>query len=181
MSRFFTLALAAVLLCLGGATQGQGHAAHWIFGNGFHLEFNDAGPTVLPGVEDYFSQEGGSCISDKEGNLLYCSNDVKIWNRNFLPLFNSDTFPALDVPPSSSKANGSLFLRWPGDSSGRYAAFFAMNDADDKVYLSKIDRLLAGGLGGIVDSFRYESVWDEPVAEQLNAVMHMPMAEIGGL
>ncbi|MBI1192991.1 MAG: hypothetical protein GC205_07450 [Bacteroidetes bacterium] len=172
MSRFTTLTLDAVLLCYGRATQGQGHASHWVFGNGFHLEFDESGPTVLPRIENYFGLEGVASISDREGNLLYYSNVVRIWNSNFQPLFNSDTFPALDFPPSSSKANGSLLLPWPGDSADRYVAYLAMNDADDKLYISKIDRDLDSGLGGIVDSFRYRELWDEPIAEHLNAVRH---------
>jgi len=171
MSRFFTLTLVAVLLCLGRATQGQGHDAHWIFGNGFHLEFNDDGPTILPRIEDYFSREGGSCISDPEGNLLYYSNVVNIWNRNFEPLSNSDTLGIGD-PPYSTKSSGSLFLPWPGDTADRYVGFLAMNDLNHKLYLSKIDRFLDSGLGGIIDTFRYIEVWEEPIGEQLNAVRH---------
>ena len=172
MMRFIATLLIVVMLCFGGASFGQGHASHWVFGNGFHLQFDESGPSVLSNIEDFFSFEGASCISDKEGNLLYYSNVVRIWNKNFLPLFNSDTFPSLDVPPSSSKSEGSLFLPWPGDTADRYVAFFAMNDADDKIYLSKIDRFLDAGLGGIMDSFRYQQFWAEPVAEQLNAVRH---------
>jgi len=172
MSRFVTLALAAVLLCLGGATQGQGHDAHWIFGNGFHLEFNGEGPTVRPPIPDYNGGEGTSCIADKLGNLLYYSNVTNVWNGNFLPLLNSDTLSASGSPTASSKTNGSLFLPWPGDSADRYFVFFSMNVVDDKLYLSRIDALLDMGLGGIEDSLRYRPVWDIPVAEHLNAVRH---------
>jgi hypothetical protein len=174
MMKLIAKAMTFVLLCFGGATQGQGHASHWVFGNGngFHLEFNESGPTVLPIIDNFIGFEGVSSISGKEGNLLYYSNVVRIWNRDFLPLFNSDTFPSFDVPPSSSKANGSLFLPWPGDSAERYVAFLAMNDADDRLYLSKIDKLLDGGLGGLVDSVKYKLIWSESVAEHLSAVKH---------
>lgn len=165
-------AMTIVLLCVGGATQGQGHKSHWVFGDGFHVEFSEAGPSVLPSIEEYIGNEGVSCISDKTGILLYYSNVVNLWNRNFEPLFNSDTFPGFGVPPVSSKASGSLFLTWPGDSSERYVAFLAMNDVNDKLYLSKIDRLLDSGLGGIIDSIKYMQVWSQPIAEQLNAVKH---------
>ena len=172
MRKIISYAFIFLMLCFGRASQGQGHASHWVFGNGNHLEFDEGGPAVLPKIENYLGYEGVASISDREGNLLYYSNVVRIWNRNFQPLFNSDTFPALDLPPASSKANGSLFLPWPGDSADRYVAFLAMNDADDKLYISKIDGDLDAGLGGIVDSFRYRELWDVPIAEHLNAVRH---------
>jgi len=125
----------------------------------------------LPRIEDYVSREGGSCISDRGGNLLYYSNVVNIWNRNFKPLFNSDTLGIGD-PLYSTKSDGSLLLPWPGDLAGRYVGFLSMNDIDDKLYLLKIDRFLDSGLGGLVDTLRYKEVWEEPVAEQLNAVRH---------
>jgi len=167
-----TIVLSIVLLCLSRAAQAQGHDAHWIFGNGYHLRFDETGPTVLPFIDDFYAFEGASCISDKTGDLLFYSNTIRVWNREFLPLFNSDTFPALDVPPSSSKTNGSMFLPWPGDTAGRFFAFFAINDADDKLYLSKIDKTLDSGLGGVVEDCKYKLVWEFEISEQLCAVKH---------
>ena len=172
MRRLIATFLTAVLLCFGRAAQSQGYASHWIFGNGFHLEFDESGPNVLPNIDDYYGFEGVSTISDRQGNLLYYSNAVKIWNRSYEPLFGSDTFPSIYIPEASSKASGSLFLQWPGDSTGRYVAFFSMNESDDKLYYSKLDVNLDSGLGGMMDSFKYKQVWDEQVAEYLSAVKH---------
>ncbi|MBI1191825.1 MAG: hypothetical protein GC205_01435 [Bacteroidetes bacterium] len=150
----------------------QGRTANWIFGDGYHVKFAGVEPEVLPFIEGFEAYEGASCISDKNGNLLFYSNTVRIWNAHFQPLFNSDTLPALNVPPSSSKTNGTIFLPWPGDSTDRFFAFFQMNDLDNRLYCSNIDRQLDGGLGGILDEFKNVLVWDWPVFEQLSAVKH---------
>ncbi len=150
----------------------QGRTSNWIFGNGIHINYEDNIPYILPVVNSYVAREGAACISDIEGELLFYSNTIRVWNANFQPLLNSDTLPALATPPSSSKTNGSLFLPWPGDSSDQYFAFLQMNDLDNRLYCSKIDRLLDGGLGAVLDDFKNIAVWDHNVCEQLLAIKH---------
>ncbi|MBI1191779.1 MAG: hypothetical protein GC205_01205 [Bacteroidetes bacterium] len=167
----FTVLAGAVLFIQSG-TYAQSRTANWIFGEGYHINYTDGEPEVLPFIDGFRSSEGAACISDTSGSLLFYSNTIRVWNANFQPLWNSDTLPAIASPPSSSKTNGSLFLPWPGDSSDRYFAFFQMNDLDNRLYCSKIDRTLDGGLGGILDEFKNVLVWDEPICEQLQAVKH---------
>ena len=59
----------AIVCCLllqlfrpGGTALAQGYDAHWIFGDGYHIEFVDGEPQVLPYVEGYYGKEGASCI-----------------------------------------------------------------------------------------------------------------------
>ncbi|MBI1192992.1 MAG: hypothetical protein GC205_07455 [Bacteroidetes bacterium] len=172
MKRLFDIVLIVVLLCFGRVVHSQGHAANWVFGDGFHIEFDEAGPNVLPFIENYYAFEGASSISTKTGELLFYSNTINIWNREFAPLFNSDTLPYTGLIPTTTKSNGSLLLPWPGDSLDRYFAFYTMDEAESKIRLSQIDRYLDMGLGGIVDSFKYKDIFGVGVAEQMTAVRH---------
>ena len=165
---YFLLALQVIPNSL----HAQGRTANWIFGDGYHIKYTDGEPEVMPFVPGYVSKEGASCISDTSGELMFYSNTIRVWNRNFQPLYNSDTLPALDSPPSSSKTNGSIFLPWPGDTLDRFFAFLQMNDADNRLYCSKIDRDLDGGLGGIMVDFKNVPVWTHPICEQLTAIKH---------
>ena len=114
MNRLMRLAiLAGVFLLIQSGATAQGRTANWIFGDGYHIKYADGEPEVLPFIPGFTAFEGASCISDKNGNLLFYSNTIRIWNANFEPLWNSDTLPALARPPSSSKTNGSMILPWP--------------------------------------------------------------------
>jgi hypothetical protein len=173
MNRLMRLAiLAGVFLLIQSGATAQGRTANWIFGDGYHIKYADGEPEVLPFIPGFTAFEGASCISDKNGNLLFYSNTIRIWNANFEPLWNSDTLPALARPPSSSKTNGSMILPWPGDSTDRFFAFLQMNDFDNRLYCSKIDRTLDGGLGGVMNEYKNVAVWDYPICEQLLAVKH---------
>ena len=169
----------AIVCCLllqlfrpGGTALAQGYDAHWIFGDGYHIEFVDGEPQVLPYVEGYYGKEGASCISDTSGSLLFYCNTQKVWNRDFELLMNSDSINSRDDLQGSSKTNGSLFLPYPGDSLDRYFALFIMNEDDNRLYYNLIDRELDGGLGGVVPGQKNIRISPGPIGEQLTAVKH---------
>ena len=151
----------------------QGHDAHWIFGMGYHMEFVDGDVVMHPRIEGYVAREGASCISDKDGNLLFYSNTQRIWNRQHLPLWNGDSInPPVDDYLGSSTTNGSLFLSWPGDTADRFFAFVMRGEEDRRLYISRIDRQLDNGFGGIEPGFRNIPMASTEVGEQLTAIRH---------
>jgi hypothetical protein len=158
---------------LAGLVNAQGHDAHWIFGMGYHMEFVDGDVVMHPRIEGYMAREGASCISDKDGNLLFYSNTQRIWNRQHLPLWNGDSINTLDVPSfGSSITNGSLFLPWPGDTLDRFFAFIVRGELDQRLFLSRIDKNLDGGNGGIESVVKNIPITNFEVGEQLTAVRH---------
>jgi hypothetical protein len=158
---------------LAGLVNAQGHDAHWIFGMGYHMEFVDGDVVMHPILEDYIADEGASCISDKQGNLLFYSNTQRIWNRQHQPLWNGEGInTVVDTLRGSSITNGSLFLPWPGDTSDRYFAFIVRGEEDWRLFLSRIDRELDNGYGGIEPGYKNLPLSSLKVGEQLTAVRH---------
>jgi|GEM_PF-357836 len=150
----------------------QGRTANWIFGDGYHVKYTEGEPEVLPFVEDYAAWEGASCISDATGQLLFYSNSVSIWNRDFEYLWNSDIIVPTDVYSTSSVTNGSIFLPFPGDSTESVYIYFYIDKDDNKLYYSLIDLSLDEGRGGVVEGFKNINLFEFAVCEQLLAIKH---------
>jgi gliding motility-associated-like protein len=61
-----------------------------IFGDGVALDFNASPPSVYilpkPSLVIFRTDEGSASICDNEGNLLFYTNGVAVWNRNHMPM-----------------------------------------------------------------------------------------------
>ncbi|RYE16760.1 MAG: hypothetical protein EOP51_25210, partial [Sphingobacteriales bacterium] len=65
----------ALLLCITAYPQ---RGNNWVFGGNACINFSTTPPTA--GVSAMFQQEGSSSISDLNGNLLFYSDGIKVWN-----------------------------------------------------------------------------------------------------
>ncbi|MHC2991998.1 hypothetical protein OB13_10505 [Pontibacter sp. HJ8] len=97
----------ALVLTLGTFTafaQGQ-KTANWFFGKGAGLVFKDGSVTPVTNSR-LQTEEGSATISDKDGNLLFYTNGITVWNRhhrvmpngNGLMGMKSSTQSALIIP-----------------------------------------------------------------------------------
>jgi hypothetical protein len=137
------------------------------------MEFVDGDVAMHPRLEHYVALEGASCISDRDGQLLFYSNTQSIWNRQHQPLWNGEGInTVVDTLRGSSITNGSMFLPWPGDTSDRYYAFIVRGEEDWRLFLSRIDRELDNGYGGIEPGYKNLPLSSLEVGEQLTAVRH---------
>jgi gliding motility-associated-like protein len=58
-------------------------ADNWLFFQNVGLEFTDAGATVNhPSIENLAAGKGTAAISDENGNLLFYTDGIKVWNGN---------------------------------------------------------------------------------------------------
>lgn len=58
-------------------------ADNWLFFQNVGLKFTDAGATVNhPSVENLAAGKGTAAISDENGNLLFYTDGIKVWNSN---------------------------------------------------------------------------------------------------
>lgn len=98
--------LAAAALALGSFSAfAQGETANWYFGKGAGLVFKD-GKVEAVTAGRLHTEEGSASISDKDGNLLFYTNGITVWNRNHRVMPNgnglmgmkSSTQSALIVP-----------------------------------------------------------------------------------
>ncbi len=84
---------------------------NWNFGNNAAISFNTSPPTVLTNSA-MTTTAGCSSISDNDGNLLFYTNGITVWNRNNLVMNNgtglkaaANTSQAALIVPNPSNAN----------------------------------------------------------------------------
>src|SRR5688572_17254032 len=77
-----------VLLLLSSASQGQKEMDNWFFGYNAGITFAGGAPAPLAGGQ-LRGPEGCSSVSDEQGNLLFYTDGIHIWNRNHQVMFNS--------------------------------------------------------------------------------------------
>jgi hypothetical protein len=106
-----TMALALVVLTLSSwNVNAQKAANNWYFGHHVRIDFNPAVPTATA-VTTIDTSEGCSAISDSNGNPLFYTDGMTVWNKNDAPMTggtgldgnSSSTHSALIVPCSCDK------------------------------------------------------------------------------
>lgn len=159
---------------LGIGACGNGANNHWVIGGGrgTRLDFSGGGdPVVLPvpavGENELGTIEGLASISDRNGNLLFYSDGVKLFNRNHEQFFYG-------MGAGSSSAQGVLIVPDPGNDNSFYV-FTAENFGGISYttfrglsYL-KVDMTMNGGLGGV--SSQYYQLLSQ-CGEKLAATLH---------
>ena len=140
-----------LILSLLGSLQifAQGEANNWYFGFGAGLRFDQAtGNTNVLFDGQLSTNEGCSTISDANGNLLFYSDGITVWNRNHQIMPNGT---GLFGDPSSTQS--ALVVPKPDDPN-IYYIFTVDNLVDGINYglnYSIIDMSLDNGLGDIVN------------------------------
>ncbi|MGP1994266.1 T9SS type B sorting domain-containing protein [Zobellia laminariae] len=140
----------------------QKEASIWYFGRNAGVDFNSGTPVALTDGELY-TEEGSATISDKNGNLLFYTDGVTVWNRNHTPMPNgtglnghsSSTQSALIVPKS--------------DQPNIYYIFTVDHiEGSRELQYSIVDLNLDSGLGDITAT--KNMLLQNPVSEKIAAV-----------
>ncbi|MFH1051302.1 MAG: T9SS type A sorting domain-containing protein [bacterium] len=135
----------------------------WYFGNNAGLDFNSGQPVALLDGK-LNSNEGCATISDKNGNLIFYTDGVTVWNRNHAVMpngsglmgHNSSTQSAVIVPVPES---GNLFYIFTVDDKDRSGGF----------RYSLVDMSLDNGLGDVIAATKNVLLF-APSAEKIAAV-----------
>ncbi|MGZ4090739.1 MAG: T9SS type A sorting domain-containing protein [Bacteroidia bacterium] len=145
--------------------QGQ-RANTWHFGNGAGLSFSSAPPTALSG-----GQTGGpdnrSSISDTQGNLLFYTDGVTVWNKNHSQMPNG-----FGLTGHISAGQCALILPYPCNDN-KYIIFH-VTEYSSPGYLSYtiVDMTLNNGFGDVVTTQKNVSLgtgWTEKLCAYYNA------------
>ena len=146
----------------------QGKEANmWYFANHHGLDFNQGSPPeVLSNGQTYLlGRTTSACISDSNGNLLFYSDGVTIWNKNHVVMQNGDNI-------GGHTHQCGVIVPLPGSPNIYY--FFSFNGPVGQGYAnliySVIDMSLDNGLGGVVDGKKSIPVWN--YVNQITAVSH---------
>lgn len=155
------LALFVCLLLVQGWVVAQNQNNVWTFANLGGLNFNGSSPTQFASSMAS-SLSGSASIADRNGNLLFYSDGLKIWDRNnnVMPngngLMNGQTFSYelqnVVIAPCIADSNRYFVFYvpqynydWPGSPD---------NQPNDKLYYSMVDMTLNNGLGDIVPGMK---------------------------
>lgn len=129
----------------------QSQANIWYFGRNAGLDFNTQKPSILNnGVLN--TEEGSSSICDQDGNLLFYTDGVTVWNRHHT------TMPHGHNLWGSHTTTQTLIVPKPGDepiyyiftASPQYDYVFGEGTDSVGLHYSIVDLRLASGSGDIV-------------------------------
>ena len=143
----------------------QKEASIWYFGAQAGLDFNDCDPIALTDGMLY-QLEGCATIADTDGNLLFYTDGVSVYNaaHNVMP-----NGMGLWGNPSSSQS--AIIVPNPIDSSLYYIFTVANNAGQYGLAYSVVDMELAAGMGDILPGEKNIQL-NPLVAEKLTAVNH---------
>ncbi|PXV68192.1 hypothetical protein CLV62_102224 [Dysgonomonas alginatilytica] len=158
--RQILILLLIVVMYLSGHAQKQTY--NWAFGLRCGLTWNttrDVAVTGLAGTPDatltglpnsfsssISTMEGCFSLSDANGNLLFYSDGMTIWNKNNQAMVNGS-----GMTGNNSSAQSGIIVPYPGDPDKYMAVTLGMNDANNVSY-SIVNMTLGGGLGDVVAS-----------------------------
>jgi gliding motility-associated-like protein len=125
----------------------QNEASNWYFGENAGISFDLASNTIIQKIDGQLNtREGCSSISDSDGNLLFYTDGVTIWNRNHLEMSNG-----FGLHGDSSSTQSAIIVPKPTDPS-IYYVFTVDNSLDgvnNGLNYSVVDMTLSGGLGAV--------------------------------
>ncbi|MBT3209413.1 MAG: T9SS type A sorting domain-containing protein [Bacteroidetes bacterium] len=148
-----------------------GQAFIWYFGTNAGIEFSPAGPvSILGGQLD--TQEGCATICDPNGNLLFYTDGITVWNALHNQMPNG-----FGLFGNSSSSQSAVIVKEPLSTNTYY--IFTVED-DFGFYglrYSVVDMNLDGGLGDIVPSQKNVLLF-LPACEKIAAALHQNGTDI---
>jgi len=170
--KIFTLLVLILLLPIQLFSQKEGY--NWYFGNNAAITFNKTDACVAPPCSKADSKintwEGCATISDKDGNLLFYTDGMNVWNRFHQIMPNgtglaghqSSTCSAVAIPKPNDSTK-SIYYIFTADES----PFF--NPPNVGINYSVVDMTMCGDSGDVVQKnvFLYA-----PSTEKIAAVKH---------
>jgi WD40 repeat protein len=158
-SVFFITIILLVNFCFS-----QGEANNWYFGQNAAITFNGGAPVGLTNSA-MVSFEGCSTISDSNGNLLFYSDGISVWNRNHTIMPNGT---GLLGDPSSTQSG--IVVPHPGNSDLFY--LFSLDEVGlpNGLRYSIVDMSLDNGFGDVTSSKNV--LLHTPSTEKITAITH---------
>jgi len=137
-----------VAIMVGSCTGEDKSEMHWYFGEFAALDFNSGEPVSVSGSQlDVL--EGSACISDDNGELLFYTDGLKIWDKTNNVMPNGS---GLMGGANTSSRNQALIV--PSPNENQYYVFTcdeSENSIANGIQYSIVDMTLNGGLGDITN------------------------------
>ncbi len=155
--------LLIICILLGISNHAQKQTANWYFGSYAALDFNSGNPVALTDSQ-MTTNEGCASISDYDGNLLFYTDGVTVWNRNHLVMPNG-----INLNGNSSSTNSAIIIPKP-DNQDVYYIFTVDHLGNSKgLQYSEVNMQLDSGMGDITVK---NTLLYTPSTEKITAVRH---------
>jgi gliding motility-associated-like protein len=135
----------------------------WYFGNYAGINFTSGVPVAVTD-NAMFANQGCASISDANGNLLFYTNGVNVWNRNHTVMPNGS-----GLLGNASATQSAIIVQKPGSTSIYYIFTVPASGGGNLTY-SEVNMNLQGGLGDITGTKNIPL--SGPVTERVTAVKH---------
>ncbi len=99
-----------LLICYTNYSLAQKESHRWVFGELAGIDFNFTPPQ--PTLYNLTTQEGTASIADSNGNLLFYTNGITVWNKDNNIMLNGDSLLG-----HSSSTQSAVIVPWPGSDS----------------------------------------------------------------
>lgn len=134
----------------------------WVFGNNAGIDWNSGSPVAI--TTSMTSDEGVASVADTAGNLLFYTNGLNVWDKNFQIMPNGDDLGGM------ASSTSVMIMQTPSKCSRFY--IFTTEDhtsTDNNMYYSVVDMDLNGGLGDVM-SGQKKILMHDNVSEKLAMV-----------
>lgn len=156
MKKVFFLLLVTI------STYAQEHNI-WYFGTYAGLDFNSGTPVVIKDGK-LQTLEGSASIADSNGNLLFYTNGVSVWNKNHEIMENGT-----GLMGDSSSIQSALIILKPGSNTIYYIFTVAAGGGIDGFRYSVVDIEADNGLGAIIEK---NILLHTPTSEAISVTWH---------
>lgn len=150
------------MLCACLVFPAQNQAMKWYFGNQAGLDFSTSPPTVLTNGA-MTTSEGCASISDANGNLLFYTNGINIYDQTHSVMANGS-----GLTGNSSTTQSGMIVKQPGSSNIYYVFSLGASGTGTLAY-SIVDMSLAMGNGSVTTK---NVVISTNMTEKLTSVKH---------
>ncbi len=166
MKKYIYIFIVSFFALTGGlSAKGSLLAANWCFGNRGQITFKNGAPQEL-GQSSVTTHEGVATISDENGNLLFYTDGMSVWNKNHDQMQNG-----WGLYGHSSASQSGVIVPFPGNKDLYYV--FTVNDVwstgdeYNGFSYSLVDLTKNGGLGDVTT--KNKSLFT-PSCEKITAV-----------
>lgn len=157
-------------LVLSFTVYAQQEAAIWYFGKNAGLDFRSGAPVPLTdGALN--TEEGCASISDPNGNILFYTDGIRVWNRNHQVMPNGT-----NLGGHRSSTQSAIIVPSPGSTTIYYIFTVDELGRSNGLMFSEVDMTLDGGLGDITGTKNVQLAMR--VTEKITAVEHANGSDI---
>ncbi|MBT7995778.1 MAG: hypothetical protein HN691_12955, partial [Bacteroidetes bacterium] len=136
----------------------------WYFGANAGIDFNGSTPVALTnGAMN--SKEGCASICDSDGNILFYTNGVNIWNRNHSIMPNGG-----NLNGHQSSTQSAIIVKKPGTSTIYFVFTVDREAKSNGLRYSEVDMNLQSGLGDVTSNKNILII--TPTCEKIAAIKH---------